>query len=529
MAAASPPNRTVLVFSGLFTQLIGAACLVLGLASFPVMHDLHRPIHVVIAWVLSALGALICGGLSYRARIVPLGLAAVIDAGFALALPRKDSALGALAQLLPQADVGLAETVVSVVSVVMFVTAALCIVSIPLAVRYRRWEATPDGIRLSQSMMAVVPDSADTLRGVGKVGGKPAMTTLVLHTSALDRRSRPWVIFLVAATLVGTGAAVMFAGGGSAARRSPGTGKRIGAGPSTADGGPKPDARIGMDAGGASPGLDAPSPAPVADSPENLVLALHDAISRGDATALSGVLALDVYAIGADADELADGRDGALAVLARDVGAVGPVGVEATHTTIAHDGKLAWIGEELALTPAAGAARHYVTTVIATQAGGKWVVAALTWAVAVPDKTAFHLARLAQLPLPAPVADRTMGATELAEAARAAFGSRDGFAAARSKRADGFNYGSAPGERMVGGDGIRRAFARMPAQLALHDGVSAGLLGDRGGWSETNVDFTAPDRDGTAVTQTFRVMAAWLHEPDGWRIVHTQFSNARPR
>ena len=150
MAAASPPSRIVLVFSGLFTQLVGAACLVLGLASFPVMHDLHRPIHVVIGWVLSAVGALICGGLSYRARIVPLGLAAVIDAGFALALPRKDSALGALAQLLPQADVGLAETVVSAVAIGMFATAALCIVSIPFAVRYRRWEATDDGIRLSQ-------------------------------------------------------------------------------------------------------------------------------------------------------------------------------------------------------------------------------------------------------------------------------------------------------------------------------------------------------------------------------------------
>ena len=42
-----------------------------------------------------------------------------------------------------------------------------------------------------------------------------------------------------------------------------------------------------------------------------------------------------------------------------------------------------------------------------------------------------------------------------------------------------------------------------------------------------NVEFTSADSDGTDVTQTFRVLAAWLKEDTGWRIVQTQWSNAK--
>jgi len=62
----------------------------------------------------------------------------------------------------------------------------------------------------------------------------------------------------------------------------------------------------------------------------------------------------------------------------------------------------------------------------------------------------------------------------------------------------------------------------------LHDAVKVGALGDRGGWGAANVDFTDADpSDGTQVTQTFRVLAAWLKEPDGWRIVQTRWSNPK--
>ena len=76
-------------------------------------------------------------------------------------------------------------------------------------------------------------------------------------------------------------------------------------------------------------------------------------------------------------------------------------------------------------------------------------------------------------------------------------------------------------------DAIRKIFGRISATVHLHDAVKVGLVGDRGGWGVANVDFTDADRDGTEVTQTFRVLAAWVQEDAGWRIVLTQWSNAR--
>ncbi len=189
MAGASPPSRVVLVFSGLFTQLIGAACLVLGLASFPVMHDLHRPVTVVAAWVCGALGALVMGGLSYRARIIPLALAALIDAGFGYLVPQKDSAFGALSQLLPQGDVASADTIVTGVAIGMFVVAMLCVVAIPFAVRYRRWEATEDGMRVSAAMVAQADPEAEGAEGAASAA---ADTLKGVGTSAAGRRRSRW-------------------------------------------------------------------------------------------------------------------------------------------------------------------------------------------------------------------------------------------------------------------------------------------------------------------------------------------------
>ena len=53
------------------------------------------------------------------------------------------------------------------------------------------------------------------------------------------------------------------------------------------------------------------------------------------------------------------------------------------------------------------------------------------------------------------------------------------------------------------------------------------MVGERGGWGVANVDFSDTDRDGAEVTQTFRVLAAWVKEDAGWRIVQTQWSNPR--
>ena len=112
-------------------------------------------------------------------------------------------------------------------------------------------------------------------------------------------------------------------------------------------------------------------------------------------------------------------------------------------------------------------------------------------------------------------------------AMRAAFASRTSFVEARSTRDDAFNFGSAPGERLARGDAIRKVFGRIRATVHLHDAVRVGTIGTHGGWGAANVDFTDAEKDGTDVTQTFRVLAVWLNESAGWRIVQTQWSNAR--
>jgi hypothetical protein len=110
---------------------------------------------------------------------------------------------------------------------------------------------------------------------------------------------------------------------------------------------------------------------------------------------------------------------------------------------------------------------------------------------------------------------------------RTGFASKPSFVAARSTRSDAFNFGSAPGERIVGGDIIKKMFSRIRATIRLHDAVKVGLVGEHGGWGAANVEFTDTDRDGNEVTQTFRVLVAWLQEDAGWRMVQTQWSNPR--
>ena len=142
---------------GLFTQLIGSDVHlnVLGLASIPVMHDLHRPFsggarvdrRVARGAAVRRADVSLAG-----ARTYPLGLGGVlVNAGFGYALPRKG--LGARRARAAVAGgrhgEGRLDRRVSV-AIGMFAVAALCLVAIPFAVRYRRWEATDlgEGIRV---------------------------------------------------------------------------------------------------------------------------------------------------------------------------------------------------------------------------------------------------------------------------------------------------------------------------------------------------------------------------------------------
>ena len=51
---------------------------------------------------------------------------------------------------------------------------------------------------------------------------------------------------------------------------------------------------------------------------------------------------------------------------------------------------------------------------------------------------------------------------------------------ARSTRPDAFNFGSASGERLKGGETIKKIFGRISAMIHLHDAVKVGVLGARG-------------------------------------------------
>ena len=116
----------------------------------------------------------------------------------------------------------------------------------------------------------------------------------------------------------------------------------------------------------------------------------------------------------------------------------------------------------------------------------------------------------------------------LAKAMRTAFASKPSFVAARSTRADAVNFGSAPGERILGGDSIKKIFAKIKATIHRpRRGRRSAWSAAHGGWGAANVDFTDADKDGTQVTQTFRVLVAWVEEADGWRIVQSQWSNPR--
>jgi hypothetical protein len=146
----------------------------------------------------------------------------------------------------------------------------------------------------------------------------------------------------------------------------------------------------------------------------------------------------------------------------------------------------------------------------------------------VADATAERMAILGTLPRAAAVPNKHDGSDDLDKAVRIAFSSRAAFAAARSERDDGFNFGSGPGERVIGGVAIKRLFGRLRSELVLDGGVRASEIAPGIGWAALNAVYTQKSRAATDVSQTFRVLAVLLKEDGAWKIVQTQFSNAGP-
>jgi len=596
MSAGKQPSRGLLIAAGLLTQIIGALCFVLGLASIPVVHDLKGGMSGVLASVIAALAAIVCGTLVWRGRLVPLALAAGLDVGFGIGLPRGGSAVGAMLRMLPADEASTAETLVMVAAVTMFIAAILCVLSVPSALKLRQWardeiasgntgmfpaapatgafdlgppvyqtspvdEMAPTKERPSlrrsaqqqhQSAPYQMPSAphqmplpppppeprpGNTLRGFAAA---KLMPTQVININPPAKGSKPALIIGVAITLIAIGIIVITAatssgveevsakeGSGEVTSVISGSAGTPTVSPPPKSGSGSGSAVIAAGSGSAGSGsgavvaADVDAGAAVAAIPpvDDFVTRFHAALGKASAPELALLFDANAFAFGVEANDLAEGRDAVVAQLKADLGTPGAVSVRFEHS--GQEGDSAWIAEELRV----GGKTIVLTGALALREGA-WVLAALHWAEAMPNATAYKLAREGNLST-GDVIPNTNDASELAKAMQTAFASKPSFVEARSGRPDAFNFGSASGERLKGGESIKKIFSRINAVIRLHDAVKVGMLGAKGGWGVANVDFTDADRDGTEVTQTFRVLAVWVKEDAGWRIVQTQFSNAR--
>ena len=263
------------------------------------------------------------------------------------------------------------------------------------------------------------------------------------------------------------------------------------------------------------------------------------AIAKGDAHALAETLATNAFAFGIDGEDVVEGRDAIEGMLVKHLGDAPPGGftVESKFTAIGGVQNHAWTAEDLELSGSGVPARRIAITQLAMFVDGRWTVVAMSWGTPVADATAERMAILGTLPRAQAVPNRHDGSDELDRAVRAAFASRRAFADARSEREDAFNFGSGPGEHVVGGAAIKRLFGRLRSELKPDGGVRvvAGSTWDPAqkaapyiGWAALDVAYTQKGQAATDVTQVFRVLAVMLREGDTWKIVQTQFSNAGP-
>ena len=525
MDAAAPPSRWPLVAAGVLTQVVGVVYLVLALASFPAAHDLHVGTHAILVSVVAAIAAIVCGTLVWRGKLVPLALAAGLDIGFGVGLPRGSSTIGASLRALP-GDADTADTLVVGVAIAMFVAAILCVLAIPAALKLRAWaraaaQPAPRTSQLGSTLPGVVPAKAVPTQLI-RLPGPSRRKPLVIAGVAIGSIAIGIGIITAATGSNDSGSATVASGSAAAGSASaPLPRARGGSGAVTAvvPAAPATDAGVGVGVAVAvSP--DAPPEPPHVD---DLLARFHAALASDQPADLALVFSAHAFAFGVLANEIAEGREAVVATLRHDLGAPPRSGFTVTprFSQVGHTADVAWIAEELKVGD-----QVFELTAVAGIEDGAWEIAALHVGLAMPNETAYRLARDGQLADPDAIPD-AHDESELAKAMRQAFASKPSFVAARSARPDAVNFGSAPGERLLGGEAIRKVFGRLRASLRLHDAVKVGTVGADGGWGAANVDFTDADRDGVQVTQTFRVLVAWVREGQDLRIVQTQFSNAR--
>ena len=265
--------------------------------------------------------------------------------------------------------------------------------------------------------------------------------------------------------------------------------------------------------------VDAAASAPepiVATSPEELVVHVRAAISRGDEAALASLLAPNAFGHGIDAGDVASNGP---AVAGMVVTMLGKPPLTSTWSKIARDNDVAWIADELDV----GRKRKVMTTQLGYRDGNTWRIAAWHLGELLRNPVAAELAAAGKLPPPAPVKEQFDDDHQVHDAFKKAFESREAFTAAFSDRTDAINLGSAPNERVLGGPAIKRWASSTNHSFRVVDAVAAGRVGDRVGWGAANVEYT----HGNAV-QTYRVLGVLVNEKKVWRLVLVQWTNAGP-
>ncbi|CAN5887648.1 hypothetical protein BH11MYX2_BH11MYX2_30330 [soil metagenome] len=399
----------------------------------------------------------------------------------------------------------------------------------------------PDGMPLGMEP----PTSAATAPGWQPAPVQTYRTTMmIVRSPEEERKSRRRVYIALAGFAIGLGCGVgvLVSSGSSSSKRPTGATMKVASsnGSDTKSTTPSTPAKMPPDGSGSSVVIEQTPQQGQAKPPavDTVLAAQRALIAKGDTTGLASTFSATAFAFGIDADEVAEGRDAIAPMLKHDLGdpPSGGFTVTSRFQTIGIERDHAWTAEELELSGPGIAARRIAITQLVAFVNGQWTVVAAHWGRPVADSTAERLAIMGTLPQPRQVPNRADDPA-LAKFVAAAFASRSAFADARSERADAFNFGSGPGERIIGGAKIKALFARLKSQLRIDGGarVVSGAAWDsaqRGGawvgFAALNVVYTQKSRAQTDVTQTFRVLAILVKEQDRWTIVQTQFSNAGP-
>lgn len=541
MAEAVRPGRFVLRLAGLLTQLACAGCLLIGTIAFVLIQQNNSGgSPYVIAWGASAMVALIFGGLMIRGGLFSLLIAAVLDIAFGSVLLVVDkAALTTMLRILSADDVDLVADVIFIASISMISIGVLCFLAIPQAVRYGRWLHAGESGQLSSSD---VKTAASTNRGFPPPPIPASRSSLWMAPTApiAERRSRRRLYFVLGGFAIGFGAGIGVLLSSSTTSRTarpepvattPDKPENKPVEPAKQTSSATTEGSTKQNSGSGSAVVEPPPPPlpPPVVTVQSMLQDQRSAIARGDVDAVVAMLAPEAIGFGIDADEVLLDKAAIRDQIRRDLGELKDGTVEIKFTHIGQEGTHAWIAQELELSAPGKSTRKLAITQLVAQTRTGWSILAWHWAVPVRDQVAERVAILRTKPRAKSIPNKLVGPKDLDQAVHDAFGSRVGFAAARSEREDGFNFGSGPQERIVGGAKVKSIFGKLRAEIKLHDSAAYVV-----GVSPTvavalvNADFTHKTRAATDMTQTFRVLVVLLKEGSTWKLVLTQWSHGGP-